>query len=229
MTASENHVGLESSVAVRSLHHRNVRAYALEPHDAVHPATLDRSLALQHESELDEELSRGCEVVNHDADVIHPLDSHVFDGKEPDSGRAGSKAGPRSGARHGFLEAAARLTVPLRRAKTPCSTKRDTARAMSQENVEIVRRVYEEWSAGVERGDPGAAFGMEAVADDFEFTIEGFHPEHGREGYVEWFRTWTAEFEDWSLQLQRLIDAGHRPCCRAHVPVGNREEQRRAG
>jgi hypothetical protein len=30
---------------------------------------------------------RGCEVVNHDADVLHPLDSHVFDGKEPDSGR----------------------------------------------------------------------------------------------------------------------------------------------
>ena len=80
---------------------------------------------------------------------------------------------------------------------------------MSQENVEIVRRVYEEWSAGVERGDPGAAFGMEVVADEFEFTVEGFHPERGREGYVEWFRTWTAEVEDWSLQLERLIDAGH--------------------
>jgi hypothetical protein len=36
----------------------------LEPHDAVHPATFDRPLALQHKSELDEELSRGCEVVN---------------------------------------------------------------------------------------------------------------------------------------------------------------------
>src|SRR5512132_1018259 len=24
---------------------------------------------------------------NHDADVVHPLDSHVLDGKEPDSGR----------------------------------------------------------------------------------------------------------------------------------------------
>jgi hypothetical protein len=30
---------------------------------------------------------RGCEVVNHDADVVHPLDRHVFDSKEPDSGR----------------------------------------------------------------------------------------------------------------------------------------------
>jgi hypothetical protein len=66
------------SVAVRSLHHRSVRPYALEPHDAVHPATFDGPLALQHESELDEELSRGHEVVNHDADVLHPLDSHVW-------------------------------------------------------------------------------------------------------------------------------------------------------
>jgi hypothetical protein len=59
----------------------------LEPHDAVHPATFDGPLALQHEPELHEELGRGCEVVNHDADVLHPLDSHVFDSKEPDSGR----------------------------------------------------------------------------------------------------------------------------------------------
>ena len=71
---------LESSVAVRSLHHRNVRPDALESHDAVHPAAFDRPLTLQHESELDEEFSRGCEVVNHDADVLHPLDSHVLDG-----------------------------------------------------------------------------------------------------------------------------------------------------
>ena len=37
----------------------------------------------QLESELDEELSRGSEVVDHDADVVHPLDRHVLDGKEP--------------------------------------------------------------------------------------------------------------------------------------------------
>jgi hypothetical protein len=68
---------LESSVAIRSLHHRNVRPDALESHDAVHPATFDRPLALQHESELDEELSCSCEVVNHDADVLQSLDSHA--------------------------------------------------------------------------------------------------------------------------------------------------------
>jgi hypothetical protein len=73
---------LESSVAVRSLHHRNLRPYALEPHDAIHPAALDGPLALQLESELDEELGRGREVVNDDADVLHPLDRHVLDGKD---------------------------------------------------------------------------------------------------------------------------------------------------
>jgi ketosteroid isomerase-like protein len=87
-------------------------------------------------------------------------------------------------------------------------------RAVSQENVEIVRRVYEQWWAGLERGDPGAVFDAEAVADDSEFVIEGQWFEgrsvwRGREEYVEWFRTWTGEFEDWSLRLERLIDAGH--------------------
>jgi ketosteroid isomerase-like protein len=83
-----------------------------------------------------------------------------------------------------------------------------------EENVEIVRRVYEAWWAGLERDDPGAPFDTEPIADDFEMTVEGFEFEgrsvwRGREGYVEWFRTWTREFEDWSLQLQHLIDAGH--------------------
>ena len=59
-----------------------IRPHALEPHDPVRPAPFDGPLPLQHESELDEELSRGCEVVNHDADVVHPLDRHAFDGKE---------------------------------------------------------------------------------------------------------------------------------------------------
>jgi len=35
---------------------------------------------------------------------------------------------------------------------------RDTAWAMSEENVEIVRRVVEEFQAGLGRGDPGAFF-----------------------------------------------------------------------
>jgi hypothetical protein len=77
---------LKSTVAVRSLQDGDVRPYVLEPHDAVHPVTLDGPLALQHEPELDKKLSRGGEVVNHDADVLHPFDTHVFNRNEPDSG-----------------------------------------------------------------------------------------------------------------------------------------------
>src|SRR5207245_2606990 len=73
---------LESSMAVRGLQDRDLCPDAIEPHDAVHPAAFDRPLALQLESEFDEELGCGREVVNHDADVLHPLDRHVLDGKE---------------------------------------------------------------------------------------------------------------------------------------------------
>ena len=67
-------------MAVRILQHRRVRPNALEPRDPVHPAAFDGRLAPQLESELDEELQRGREVFNHDADVIHLLDGHVLDG-----------------------------------------------------------------------------------------------------------------------------------------------------
>src|SRR5439155_23706662 len=70
---------LEPSVAVRGLHHRDLRPDALEPHHAVNPTALDRPLALQLESELDEELRRGREVVDHDAHVLHALDRHALD------------------------------------------------------------------------------------------------------------------------------------------------------
>jgi ketosteroid isomerase-like protein len=85
---------------------------------------------------------------------------------------------------------------------------------MSRENVEVVRAIYEAWWAGLERDDPGAVFDSGTVGDDFEFILEGFEFEgrsvwRGREEYVEWFRTWTGEFEDWSLQVERLIDVGH--------------------
>ena len=73
---------LESSVAVRSSHERKFRADALESHDSVHPLALDPSLAVKLESELNK-LNRGREVVNHDADVVHPLDRQVPDGTEP--------------------------------------------------------------------------------------------------------------------------------------------------
>jgi ketosteroid isomerase-like protein len=82
---------------------------------------------------------------------------------------------------------------------------------MSEENVEVVRRGLEELQSGVERGDPGAAFDLGIVADDFEWILagpfEGRSVWRGRKGWVEFMRMWTEQFDDYSLQVERLIAA----------------------
>ena len=65
-------------MAVRGLHHRGVHLDALQPHYAIHPVAFDLPLALQHESELDEESRRGREVVDDDAHMID-ADRHALD------------------------------------------------------------------------------------------------------------------------------------------------------
>jgi len=77
---------LEPTVSVRGFHHRGVHPDALEPDDAVHPFTFGRCLALQLESELDEERHRRREVVDHDAHVVHALDRHALDSSGASSG-----------------------------------------------------------------------------------------------------------------------------------------------
>ena len=83
---------------------------------------------------------------------------------------------------------------------------------MSEENVEIARRLWEKFQAGLERGDPGAWFDSETVADDFEWIvptpIDGRTVWLGRQGFVEFIRTWTEQFEGWSIWVERWIDAG---------------------
>jgi ketosteroid isomerase-like protein len=83
---------------------------------------------------------------------------------------------------------------------------------MSQEKVEIVRRQIEGFQAGMERGDPGAVFDAGTVAADAEWIVregmDGRTVWTGREEFVEFMRTWTEEFEGWSIQVERLIDAG---------------------
>jgi hypothetical protein len=62
---------------------------------------------------------------------------------------------------------------------------------MSQENVEILRRAFEDFQAGMERGDFGAFFDSEAVGDDCEWILpagtgfEGRTVWRGREDFVE--------------------------------------------
>jgi ketosteroid isomerase-like protein len=84
---------------------------------------------------------------------------------------------------------------------------------MSQENVEIVRQGFDEFQGGLARGDPGAIFDSGIVAPDAEWipapNTPGLRPVYrGREGFVEFMRTWTEDFE-WSIDLERVIDAGY--------------------
>jgi ketosteroid isomerase-like protein len=83
---------------------------------------------------------------------------------------------------------------------------------MSEENVEIVRNVIEAFQAGWERGDT-AALNSVPVAPDAEWIpaadlVGPASVYRGPEGFIEFMRTWTEEFEEWSSRLKRLVDAG---------------------
>ena len=81
---------------------------------------------------------------------------------------------------------------------------------MSEENVEVVRRAFETFQAGMELGDPGAAYDAGVMAADAEWVtareIDGRTVWAGREEFVDFMRTWTEPFENWSVQIERLID-----------------------
>jgi ketosteroid isomerase-like protein len=82
---------------------------------------------------------------------------------------------------------------------------------MSQENVEVVRRIFEGFQEAIERGDP-AAWIADTVPDDYEWIVPGEFAGRsvwrGREGFAEFVQTWTEDFEGWSIRAERLIDAG---------------------
>jgi ketosteroid isomerase-like protein len=82
---------------------------------------------------------------------------------------------------------------------------------MSQENVKIVRRLFEAFREGMERGDAGAWFDSEYLADDAEWVYPpamGLGTYRGRGGFLEFMRVWTEDFEGWSAELERVIDVG---------------------
>ena len=84
---------------------------------------------------------------------------------------------------------------------------------MSQENVEVVRRILEAFEAGAERADFSAAWETGAVAEDAEWIglpeLMEQRSFRGREGFVEFMRRWTEDFEEWSQHVEQFIDAGN--------------------
>jgi ketosteroid isomerase-like protein len=75
---------------------------------------------------------------------------------------------------------------------------------MSQENVEIVRKLYR-------AGDPSRFF--ELLDDDVEFDFSAYpvpsSPElRGKEAAIEWSRSWWGTWDDYVLEATEIIDAG---------------------
>ncbi len=83
---------------------------------------------------------------------------------------------------------------------------------MARKNLALAQRLFEDFQAGLEHGDPGAWFDSEDVADDFAWIVptplDGTSVWRAREGFVAFMRTWTEQFEDWSIRVERWIDAG---------------------
>jgi ketosteroid isomerase-like protein len=84
---------------------------------------------------------------------------------------------------------------------------------MSQENVEIVRRGFEAFQAGLAADNPAAAFDAGLTPPDAEWIMPpstpGFRQVYkGRDEFLDFLSTWTEDFEDFSIELERLIDAG---------------------
>ena len=85
---------------------------------------------------------------------------------------------------------------------------RDTARAMSQENVEIVKVAYEAFAReGLDRF-------IEHFTDDVEYRVlagalDGdLDPLHGQDAVRAWLQDWIDMFDGFWQQLVELIDAG---------------------
>jgi ketosteroid isomerase-like protein len=83
---------------------------------------------------------------------------------------------------------------------------------MSEENVEVIRRIWSRWEEGPDQGDPGAAWDHGLAAPDATISppreVPGWKLYTGRDGFLEFFDTWTEAFTDFKIWPQRFIDVG---------------------
>ena len=87
---------------------------------------------------------------------------------------------------------------------------------MSQENVDVVRRIWDLSQEGIEKGDPAAGFNAAydqgLISADSTFTpapeVPGSQTYVGRDGFAEFLRAWTDEFADWKMWPDEILDAG---------------------
>jgi ketosteroid isomerase-like protein len=87
---------------------------------------------------------------------------------------------------------------------------------MSQENVEIVRRIWHLWSEMVEKGDTRVTsdpFDEGLLASDSTFTpiqdVPGSSGKTyvGRDGLREFVRAWAEDWDEWRITLEEVVEA----------------------
>jgi ketosteroid isomerase-like protein len=94
---------------------------------------------------------------------------------------------------------------------------------MSEENVEIVRRAYEQWQRGGETVD---AIPVELYADDVEWDISGYPtvdlPSRGsgRAKLFDLFGTYFSGWTSYQAEVTERIDAGENVVGVVHEKVG---------
>jgi uncharacterized protein len=81
---------------------------------------------------------------------------------------------------------------------------------MSQQNVEIVRRVSDAFAAG----DSDTLFALVAPEIEWDFShVDTWLEEkiyRGYDGIAEFFGKWVREWDDYSFEVEDIIDAGDR-------------------
>ena len=98
-------------------------------------------------------------------------------------------------------------------------TLRDTDRAVSEENVEIVRRGLEHFLA---TGEPDWDTTDEQVEiHDHDIPDRGEYL--GAAGVRRWLEDWGAAWAEWSLEPEEFIDAGDRVVVVAHLRARGRD------
>jgi ketosteroid isomerase-like protein len=75
---------------------------------------------------------------------------------------------------------------------------------MSQENIEVARRFHDHFDR---TGEPlWDVVDSEIEVCDYDIPDAGTY--HGLAGYTKWLTNWGETFENYSMELERLVDAG---------------------
>jgi ketosteroid isomerase-like protein len=82
---------------------------------------------------------------------------------------------------------------------------------MSQENVELVRGMFER--IGSHGENPAALYEVlddEVIWDGTALDLPGFGVGRGHQGVREWWDRWLDTWEQWEYRPERFVDAGDR-------------------